>query len=197
MVALRLRLADTLLLICDVQERFRPLIHKSNTVIQKTCLLNNALNILDAPCLITEQYPKALGNTVTEIIKHDNTKLFEKYQFSMITDEVKSELSITNKKQAILCGIEAHVCVLQTSFDLLDLGYEVFLAADAVSSQRSHDRTVALNRMKENGVVIATTESIIFELMRSAKHDKFKEISNLIKNHNSEHINEFAESTNL
>ena len=81
----------------------------------------------------------------------------------------------------ILCGIESHVCVQQTALDLLREEYDVFLVCDAVSSQRPYDRTVAINRLREAGAVLTTTESIIFDLMRDAKHPNFKAISGLIK----------------
>jgi len=127
--------SNATLFICDVQERFRPLIHNMETVIAKTEYLNKVCNKLDIPCFITEQYPKALGVTVPDITKFPTTKVYPKMKFSMVNPEVKAEF-LAERKQVILVGIESHVCVLQTAFDLLEEDIQVFLVCDAVSSQR-------------------------------------------------------------
>lgn len=146
---------NTTLFICDVQDRFRPLIHNMETVIHKSEHLNKVCNKLDIPCLITEQYRKAFGATVPEITRFPNTKILEKTKFSMVSDQVKAEFLAHRKQvcdwsvskyhlknnffifcQVILVGIEAHVCVLQTCFDLLEEDIQVFLVTDAASSQR-------------------------------------------------------------
>ncbi|KAJ1439650.1 Isochorismatase-like protein [Ochromonadaceae sp. CCMP2298] len=132
----RLVQSNTILFICDVQERFRPLIYNSETVISKCAFLSTSMHTLDIPCIVTEQYPKAFGKTVPEILLHPTTQVFEKKQFSMLTEEVRAALSSSGRRQVVLCGIEGHVCVLQSAMELLDSGYEVHVVADAVSSQR-------------------------------------------------------------
>lgn len=122
------------LLICDIQERFRPLIHKMDTVIHKTELLNRACQTLDIPCFISEQNPRALGITVPEITRYPATFVYEKSKFSMYTDELRDRLTATN--QIILVGIETHVCIFQTAMDLLAEDRKVFVVCDAASSQR-------------------------------------------------------------
>lgn len=168
------------LFICDIQEVFRPLIYNYNAVIQNTEYLNKVCNLLNIPAVITEQYPRAFGSTVPEITRYESTKVYAKTQFSMVIPEIRSEI-LSDRKQVILCGIESHVCVQQTTLDLLAEDHDVFLVCDAVSSQRPYDRTVALNRLKEAGAILTTAESIIFDLMRDAKHPNFKQVSNLIK----------------
>ena len=175
-----------------MQDRFRGLISNAETVIKKCALLNDAMNHLEVPVIVTEQYPKALGNTVPEIIvERDKTAVFEKKLFSMLTDEVRSSLHANGRTQVILCGIEAHVCVLQTALDLVEMGMSVQLVCDAVSSQRQYDRLMALERMKSCGVTMTTTESVLFDLMKSADHSKFRVISNLVKDHNSLKLEDF------
>lgn len=183
------------LLICDIQERFRPLTFNMRTVIDKAELLNRVCNVLEIPAIISEQNPRALGTTVPEITKFPTTFTYEKSKFSMYTDELATQLD--SKRQVILVGIEAHVCVLQTALDLLAQDVDVFVVCDAVSSQRPYDRTVALQTLKEAGARLTTTESVVFALMRDAKHPKFREISGMIKEHNASAANEFASDKQL
>ena len=197
----RINPLSAVLFICDVQTKFQPLIYRAPSVINRCALLNDVAKTLSIPIVITEQYPKAFGTTIPEIILHEDTKVFAKRKFSMMTDEVSTHLhSLTNKSQIILCGVEAHVCVQQTVLDLLSMNidessghgpYEVFLISDAISSQRSHDRSVALERMKNAGAIITTTESMIFELLGDSEHEHFKTISTLNKVCNAKG-NEFA-----
>ena len=171
------------------------MIYNAETVVEKARFLCESANTLDVPVIVTEQYPKAFGPTVPEIkstLKSDNT-IYEKKLFSMLTEEVESKLNNLNKDQVILCGIEAHVCVMQTALDLLDKGKEVFLVCDGISSQRSHDRAVALEALRTAGAAFGTSESIIFDMIRSAGHPQFKSISQGLKDHNLK-LNEFAKN---
>lgn len=191
----RIRFDKSILLICDIQERFRPLIFRSETIIRKSVLLSKVSQILNVPRIATEQYVKAFGRTVPDFdigTENNTVHVFEKRQFSMITDDVKSVFrGLAERNQVILCGIEAHVCVYQTAVDLKEMGYEVFLACDAVSSQVAYDRTVALHQLSAAGCRISTTESLIFQLLGSADHPHFRTISGLIKD-DSKQLNEFA-----
>ena len=185
------------LLICDVQTKFQPLIYRSASVINRCALLNNVANALNIPVIVTEQYPKAFGVTVPEIsLTATDTKVFAKRKFSMLTDEASTHLYSLDRRQIILCGVEAHVCVQQTAFDLLELDYDVHVVCDAVSSQRSYDRTVALDRMKGAGTLLTTAESLVFELMKDSEHPQFKTISQVVKTSNLLD-NEFASDTTL
>jgi len=171
-----------------------------------TVYIKKVTSIMQIPCVITEQYPKAFGRTVSELLQQpqeqqrideDNSAhhqiVFEKRQFSMLTDDVATVLQQSGRKQVILCGIEAHVCVLQSTLDLIGAGYDVFIVADAVSSQRPYDRTVALHRLKDSGAVMTTSESLVFELMGSSEHPNFKEISSITVAHNRDHASGFAD----
>lgn len=186
----RINAANSVLFVCDVQQKFRPLIHKSETLIRKCNMLTETSKILNIPILVTEQYPKALGVTVPEI-NTTGSILFEKKLFSMMTPEVITAFNDLKKTNVILCGIEAHVCVLQTALDLIDAGIDVHIVSDAISSQKPHDRSCALTKMRDIGCKVTTTESIIFELTKSADHPNFKAISTLIKAENLQN-DEFA-----
>jgi hypothetical protein len=109
--------------------------------------------------------------------------------FSMMTEEVTAYLETLNKQQVLLCGLEAHVCVLQTAMDLIEQGKEVHLICDAVSSQRPHDRAVAMERLKDIGVHFTTAESVMFQLLKTAAHPQFKACSKLLKGANVEENN--------
>ena len=172
-------------------------------MINRCALLNNVANALNIPVIVTEQYPKAFGVTVPEIsLTAADTKVFAKRKFSMLTDEASTHLYSLRRPQIILCGVEAHVCVQQTAFDLLDMEYmddepyDVHVVCDAVSSQRSYDRTVALDRMRGAGALLTTAESLVFELMKDSEHPQFKTISQLVKASNLLD-NEFASDTAL
>eukprot|EP00274_Cyanoptyche_gloeocystis_P008114 CAMPEP_0196661558 /NCGR_PEP_ID=MMETSP1086-20130531/44862_1 /TAXON_ID=77921 /ORGANISM="Cyanoptyche gloeocystis , Strain SAG4.97" /LENGTH=158 /DNA_ID=CAMNT_0041996509 /DNA_START=186 /DNA_END=662 /DNA_ORIENTATION=+ len=139
-----------------------------------------AARVLNIPVLATEQNPSRLGKTVSEV-DVTGVEVFEKKLFSMLIPPLEDRLKQLNVKQAVLFGIESHVCVLQTSLDLLEKGYEVHLVTDGVSSQRPFDRQIAIERLKTAGVFLTTSESALFQLIQSADHAKFKEISALVK----------------
>lgn len=168
-------------LLCDIQEVFRGKIWEYPSVIHASCTIARAAQVLQAPMMTTEQYPKAFGHTVEELNSF-TASVFSKTQFSMITDEVK--LKLPDGDAAILFGIEAHVCVQQTTLDLLRDGRRVYLPVDAISSQRAGDRAVALHQLSQAGAILTTTESLLFTLLGSASHPKFKEISKIVIEHN-------------
>lgn len=172
------------LFVCDVQDKFRPVISGMPAVIDTTRRMVRAANILGVPVVATEQYPERLGATVKEVseVLTPQTPIVSKFQFSMCTSQVTDWLKAQeNVRQVLLCGIEAHVCVLQTTLDLLEQGYEVHVLADGVSSQRPLDRAVGLHRMAQSGAFLVTSEMALFQIMKEAKHKDFKAISNLAK----------------
>ena len=182
----RLEVSRTALFVCDLQERFRPLIHNMETVLNRSKLCISACKELGVPMLITEQYPKVFGQTIAELTAAlpEGTPVLDKTRFSMLTPEVSEIFSAMNRDQVVIVGIEAHVCVQQTVLDLLDQGKEVHVITDAVSSQREHDRQGGLDRMQTAGAVLTTSESMLFDLLRDAKHPNFKACSGLLKTHN-------------
>eukprot|EP01116_Phalansterium_solitarium_P000425 TRINITY_DN1027_c0_g1_i3.p1 TRINITY_DN1027_c0_g1~~TRINITY_DN1027_c0_g1_i3.p1 ORF type:complete len:203 (+),score=21.84 TRINITY_DN1027_c0_g1_i3:465-1073(+) len=181
----RLVTRSTTLLVCDIQERFRPLIQNFPAVVHSSKTLISCAKELQIPIIATEQYSKGLGTTVPELdIRAQTNHVFEKKQFSMLTPEVRDVLfgSGRTPKSVVLVGIEAHVCVQQTALDLREHGIDVHIVADGVSSQRLSDRIMAIERMRQSGVFVTTTESAVFELMRSADHSSFKTLSMLFHN---------------
>jgi len=140
---------------------------------------------------VTEQYPKALGHTVAEIkeILPTEFQYVDKTRFSMCVAAVQEQLkSLPSVTQVLLVGIEAHVCVLQTSLDLMESGYEVHIMVDGVSSARLNDRAVALQRLAAAGACLSTSEMALFQLAGDAKHPAFKAISALAKEKRPEPI---------
>ena len=147
-------------------------------------ILLQSANTLSIPVLATEQYPKGLGPTEPEIVEllPDNVLKFEKTCFSCTDAEnFLQQLKETGRKQVILVGIEAHVCVLQTAIQLIAKGYQVFVAADGVCSRHRENYEASLIRMSRANVVICNAESILFEWLRDAKHKHFKKLSSLIQ----------------
>jgi hypothetical protein len=179
----RLLLNNSSFWLCDVQERFRPLIHNFPSVLWVASTMTKASKILNIPMVVTEQYPKALGHTCSEV-GLTNQSIFEKKKFSMldegVTKYIEQDQILKARKQAVLFGIEAHVCILQTAFDLLERDYEVHVVADGISSQRKFDRDVAIERLKQSGAYLTTSESILFQLIGSADHELFKQVSALV-----------------
>ena len=183
-------------LLCDVQERFRPVIHNSETVIRTCRFMTSMAKELSIPLVCTQQYTKAFGPTVSDCYA-DPTDLssvptFDKKLFSMMTPEVTDHVSKLDRdtKSFVLFGIEAHVCVQQTALDLLERGHDVHVIVDGVSSQRRLDRDVALRRMEGAGAYMTTAQSLAFMLVKSADHPSFRVISGLVVE-NMKLVNEF------
>lgn len=178
-----LKKEKTVLLVIDIQERILPVIHEVETVVVNTLKLVNGFRIMDIPIYYTEQYPKGLGGTEARIKEAlGDSKLFEKLSFSCFgAGDLFEELKQKGIEQVVVCGVESHVCVQQTVLDLLSNGFQVDLAADAVSSRRKFDYETALNRMRVNGAEVTVTESILFELLNVCGTDEFKAVSKLVK----------------
>lgn len=184
----RLVPSDTALLVCDVQERFRPLIHKMETVINTTKLMTSVAKELDVPIVATQQYTKVFGPTVADAFADPKdigtlAPVFEKKKFSMMTEECSRHLASLGRTSYLLVGIEAHVCLQQTALDLLERGHDVHVVADGVSSQQPYDREVALRRMESGGAWLTTAQSAAFMLLGGADHPNFKAVSKLVKDH--------------
>merc|ERR1712130_448226 len=180
----RLTPSETALFVCDIQERFRPVISGMPAVVDAARRLIRGAAALEIPVVVTEQYPKALGNTVNELteVLPAGSLVQDKFEFSMMVDPVKQRLKeLSSVRKVLLLGIETHVCVFQTVVDLLEAGYEVHLVVDAVSSKRPSDRATAIQRIAQMGGLLVSSEMALFQLCGSAKHPAFKAISALAK----------------
>jgi nicotinamidase-related amidase len=178
-----LKLEKTTLLIIDIQERILPVINNHQILVENTLKLIKGFKVLNLPIYFTEQYPKGLGSTFKLIAEElGGLKPFDKMSFSCSgAADLFEEFKKKNLLQIVVCGIEAHVCVQQTVLDLIENGYQVNLAADAVSSRKEIDYKTALDRMRNYGIEVTTTESILFELLNICGTPQFKEISKIVK----------------
>jgi nicotinamidase-related amidase len=177
---LRLDRGRAALVVVDVQEAFRNVIPGFGGIAGKVATLVRGARELGVPVLVTEQYPRGLGPTVPEVADHlpSPPRPFEKLRFSASEAE---GFDLGGRDQALVCGIEAHVCVAQTALDLIDAGVEVELAADAVGSRGEVDRDLALRRLERAGAVLTTVEAALFELLRGADAPEFKRVQELVK----------------
>ena len=173
----------TVLLIVDIQERIIRVIDSYETVIENTLKLIKGFKALQIPIYYTEQYPKGLGLT-EQSIQEELTAIeaVQKLSFSCSgADDLFAILKSKNISQVVVCGVESHVCVQQTVLDLLANGFEVSLAADAVSSRRIKDYEIALARMRQHGAEVTSTEAVLFELLNVCGTEVFKQISKIVK----------------
>ncbi|KAJ1649111.1 hypothetical protein IWQ61_009695 [Dispira simplex] len=177
----RLHPKTSALFICDIQERFRSHIHAIDSLVSTAQKMIGASNILSIPIYVTEQYSQRLGNTLKELDISTAEKVLPKTRFSMFLPEIQESLQDKKIRSVVLLGIESHVCVMQTALDLLENNYDVHVVADGVSSMNHPEIQVALERMKQSGAFVATSESILFQLTGDAKSPNFKAISNLVK----------------
>lgn len=175
---------DTALIVVDIQEKLVPAMADGAKIVWNVRRLLDAAKVLGLPVLGTEQYTQGLGSTVPEIASRLGP-VSSKLAFSCCGCpaflQTLSDLRQKGISQVLLCGIEAHVCVAQTAFDLLADGWHVFLAADAVGSRFDIDCRVALQRMVSAGVTITTTEAAMFEWCEVAGTPEFKQIGRLAR----------------
>ncbi|ESO12223.1 hypothetical protein HELRODRAFT_105234 [Helobdella robusta] len=178
----KMKESSTLFFLCDMQEKFRPVISFYNEILLVAKRLVEASSCLNIPLIVTEQYPKGLGKTVEELNVDHATLRVEKEDFTMLVPEVLEFLrSHDQYRHIVLFGVETHVCIQQTVIDLLEIGYDVHIVADASSSRNQMDRKFALQRFQQIGAFVTTSEGVLFQLIGSKNHPKFKEIQNLIK----------------
>lgn len=180
---MRIRLEDVCVLVVDYQEKFVPVIAEWEQLIANSKKLLQGLRILGVPVIATTQYAKGLGLNVPEIMEAAGTEEYlDKKSFSVYGDEqIRTKIEQLGKKQVIVCGIEAHICVLQTVLDFAETGYQPILVEDCISSRRLSDKNIAIMRARTEGAIVTSYESLLFELMRTAEHEKFKQISKLVK----------------
>ena len=174
---------ETLLLVVDVQQKLIKNIKGSQLLIFNIKKLIDTCNLLNVNIAITEQNPLKLGMTLESILNDNEYPKFEKMEFSC--SENKNFLNYINKnnfKNIIVCGIESHICILQTSIDLLRKGFNILIPRDAIGSRNEIDNDTAFLRLILSGAVASTTESLICELCKTSNRKEFREVSKILKN---------------
>jgi nicotinamidase-related amidase len=173
---------STVLVVVDIQERLLPAMTGKDEVLNCIRQLVDGFTALSLPILHTEQYPKGLGQTVPELAARLERDPIEKTCFGCCGEPTfMNELQALDRRQIVLVGIETHVCVAQTALQLLDQGYEVHVAADAVASRTPANRDVGLRRMEGAGVEVSSVEMALFELLQEGSGDVFKQVVKIIK----------------
>ena len=177
-----LKKEDALFLFVDVQDKLLNSAFNKEQVFKNTKILSQMANIMDMESIITLQYPKGLGQMNEEVKKSiEGSPEIAKTTFScLLNEEFVSVLKKSGKKQIIMSGIEAHICVLLTARDLIKEGYEVFIVSDAVGSRTEFNYNNALSLLKDMGCVITNTETVMFDLNAVAGTETFKAVQKLI-----------------
>lgn len=174
---------NSLVLIIDIQERLVGALDK-DIVVSKAVKMASAAKVLRIPVMVTEQYPKGLGNTVPmlkEVLPAD-TLVVEKTSFNaLLEDGMAEKIASYGKKQIVIFGIETHICVHQTAAALIEAGYDVYVIKDACASRNKYEFKQGIDIMQQNGAKISCVEIALFEWLKGAKNPKFKEVQALIK----------------
>lgn len=174
---------NSVLLIIDVQEKLERVMYRREELVDNLTKLVKGIQVLEVPIIVTEQYPKGLGATIPEIAQLiPDIEPLAKVNFNCYDDEnFVEKLESTERKQVIISGMESHICVYQTTRELIDHKYEVYVVTDTVSSRTPENREIGLNMMKQMGAILTSTEAVLFELLKVASGDKFKAISQIVK----------------
>ena len=168
------------LVVVDIQEAFRKAVPSFDAVAGSAATLVQGAEAMGIPIVVTEQYPKGLGHTVPEVADHlpIGLKPIEKVRFSAAEAE---GFDLNGRDQALVCGIETHVCVNQTVLDLLDRGVEVEVVGDAVGSRTDDNRELGLHKVEQAGAVLTSVETALFELLGGSDAAEFKQVQALVK----------------
>ena len=174
---------DTLFIAIDFQQKLLPAMNGKEVLEDKVCRLANGMKKLGIPHIVMQQYTKGIGETVPSVAEAiGKFTPIEKTSFSCVkTEEFVTQLEAADKNTLVVCGIEAHICLLQTVIELLAKGYKVYVPADCTGSRNELDKLWALDRMSIAGAVVTTYEAILYELIGDAKAEEFKAISKIVK----------------
>jgi nicotinamidase-related amidase len=180
---MRITKENTSAVFIDIQEKLVPVMNEKETLLEHIQILLQGLQVLEIPLVFTQQYTKGLGETIEPLQSLiPNFSPVEKSDFSCYGSTEFKEFLRTNKsKQVILCGIEAHVCVLQTAIDLKEAGFTPIVITDCISARTSANVEIALERLRHEQIMTSGYESILFELTRTSQSESFKAISRLVK----------------
>lgn len=178
-----LKAEQSLVLVIDPQERLVPVIADKDLAIGRILRMIEAARRLDLPFLVTEHCPDKIGPLLREVIRAAGPeRIFRKTHFSAINEPgFLDRLRATKRRQILVCGLEAHVCVMQTVLDLLRARFEVFVAVDAIGSRQPLDRDTAIRRLVAEGATLVTSEMAIFEWLVTPAHPKFRDLLALVR----------------
>jgi nicotinamidase-related amidase len=179
-----LNVKDTALIVIDVQGKLAQLMHQRERLFANVKRMIKGAQVLEIPLLWTEQVPDKLGPTTPEIAEllADSTQPISKASFSCCGHAPFMEaFKSLDRRQVLVTGIEAHICVYQTALDLIDMGYDVQVVTDAVSSRIAENKQIGIDRMREAGATLTSTEMALFELLRVAEGEQFKAITKIVK----------------
>lgn len=170
-------------LVVDIQERLFPVVYEKDALERNVKILVEGLKALSVPIVVTEQYKKGLGETIDSVkVLLEGSTYAEKMSFSCCDEPVFAEsLELSKRRSVIIAGIESHICVLQTAIDLKERGYLPVVVEDCVSSRTAENKRMGMERLRQEGVLVTSCESVLFELCRFAGNDAFKAISKLVK----------------
>lgn len=174
---------NTALVFIDVQGKLAHLMHDKDDLFRALKAMVNAANLMQLPIMWAEQLPHKLGGTVPELasLLTEHTAISKSCFSCAANDEFMAKLEQTGRRQLLVVGMEAHICVTQSVLTFLDMGYEVHLVSDAIGARNAANKDVAIGRCEKAGATISCTEMALFELMRDASHEQFKAVQALIK----------------
>ncbi|KAI2637415.1 Isochorismatase hydrolase [Xylaria nigripes] len=177
------RLQNSAVFVCDLQDKFRKAIWQFDKVLLTSQKVLRAAQIFKIPVFVTTQNAPKLGGIVPELeaLTKDAEVQIDKTRFSMMTPEIASHPVLSSKREIVLIGIESHICITQTTLDLLAQGHKVYILADGVSSCNEQEVSIALARLRAEGAVITTSESWLYELMGDAGISEFRDVARLVK----------------
>lgn len=174
---------NSLVLIIDIQDRLVAALNK-DVVVENAVKIGTAAKALNIPVLLTEQYPKGLGNTVqqlADVLPSDSEVVEKTYFNALLEDGMLDKIKSYGKKQIVIFGIETHICVHQTASALVEAGFDVYVIKDACASRNKYEFKQGIDAMVANGVKVSCVEIALFEWLKGAKNPKFKEVQALIK----------------
>ncbi len=174
---------NTSLLVIDMQERLVPVMAEKELLVNNCITLIKGIKTLEMPLLYTQQYSKGLGETIPSVSAlFEGIPVIEKSSFSCCDEDMfLSGFKALERNVVIICGIETHVCVMQTAVDMLDNGFLPVIVENCTTSRNLNDKAIAIRRLMQEGAIITTYESILFELCRYSGSAEFKAISALVK----------------
>jgi len=178
----RLNLDNIYFVFIDLQDKLLSAIQDSQRIIRRNQLLMEAANLLGLPYVMTTQYRRGLGQIVPQIVEKSRSEALDKTLFSCAADNaISSEMERINREIAVVSGVETHICVLQTTLDLIGKGHRVAVVADAVGARAELDHELGLQRMERSGALPVTAEMLIYELLGRSDSPEFKKLLPLIK----------------